>query len=84
MLLACSIQWVNEITIDPHMIANIIEFQEYDYNSITHYSSFAFARDKTIPTIKAKLELYASKMGQRKGSCHIHSVSTSFDLLPFL
>lgn len=42
---------------------------EYDYGSILHYSKFAFARDKKIPTIKAKLELYASKMGQRKGSC---------------
>jgi astacin len=40
---------------------------EYDYESITHYSSFAFAKDKKNPTIKAKLELYAGKMGQRLG-----------------
>lgn len=41
---------------------------EYDYDSITHYSSFAFAKDRSVPTIKAKNELFASKMGQRKGS----------------
>ncbi|KAL7037362.1 hypothetical protein ACKWTF_009180 [Chironomus riparius] len=36
----------------------------YDYNSITHYSSTAYAKNKSIPTIIAKIE--APNMGQRK------------------
>ena len=38
---------------------------EYDYDSITHYSSVAFAKDKKMPTIIAKKP--APNMGQRKG-----------------
>ena len=38
---------------------------EYDYDSITHYSSVAFAKDKSLPTITAKKP--APNMGQRKG-----------------
>lgn len=38
---------------------------EYDYDSITHYSSSAFAKDKKEPTIIAKKA--APNMGQRKG-----------------
>jgi Astacin (Peptidase family M12A) len=37
----------------------------YDYSSITHYSSRAFAKDKNEPTIIAKR--VAHNMGQRKG-----------------
>lgn len=37
----------------------------YDYNSITHYSSTAYAKNKGIPTIIPKIE--APNMGQRKG-----------------
>lgn len=37
----------------------------YDYDSITHYSSNAYAKDKSIPTIIAKNP--APNMGQRKG-----------------
>lgn len=38
---------------------------EYDYDSITHYSINAFAKDKSKPTIIAKKA--APNMGQRKG-----------------
>lgn len=38
---------------------------EYDYDSITHYSTNAFAKDKSKPTIIAKKA--APNMGQRKG-----------------
>ena len=38
---------------------------KYDYDSITHYSSVAFAKDKKKPTITAKKP--APNMGQRKG-----------------
>lgn len=38
---------------------------EYDFDSITHYSSSAFAKDKKVPTIIAKKA--APNMGQRKG-----------------
>lgn len=38
---------------------------EYDYDSITHYSGTAFAKDKKKPTITAKKP--APNMGQRKG-----------------
>lgn len=37
----------------------------YDYDSITHYSDVAFAKDKNLPTITPKKP--APKMGQRKG-----------------
>lgn len=38
---------------------------EYDYDSITHYSNIAFAKDKKLPSIIAKKP--APNMGQRKG-----------------
>lgn len=38
---------------------------KYDYDSITHYSQIAFARNKSMPTIIAKKP--APNMGQRKG-----------------
>jgi hypothetical protein len=38
---------------------------EYDFDSITHYSSVAFAKNKSTPTIVAKMP--APNMGQRKG-----------------
>jgi hypothetical protein len=38
---------------------------EYDYDSITHYSSSAFAKDKKLPTIVPKVP--APNLGQRKG-----------------
>lgn len=38
---------------------------DYDYDSITHYGSRAFAKDKNEPTIIAKKA--APNMGQRKG-----------------
>lgn len=40
---------------------------EYDYDSITHYSNFAFAKNKQKPTIIAKKPSEAKNMGQRKG-----------------
>lgn len=40
---------------------------EYDYNSITHYSSRAFAIDRSTLTITPRHELKASRMGQRRG-----------------
>lgn len=40
---------------------------EYDYDSITHYSNYAFAIDKKIPTIIAKNPSKAKNMGQRQG-----------------
>lgn len=39
---------------------------EYDYDSITHYSNFAFAKNKQTPTIIAKNPDKATNMGQRK------------------
>lgn len=45
---------------------------EYDYNSITHYSAFAFAKDKKTPTILVKKNTNNNTinmtMGQRKGN----------------
>ena len=47
-------------------VAHVSMFEtEYDYDSITHYSGVAFAKDKTLPTITPKKP--APKMGQRKG-----------------
>lgn len=47
-------------------LAHVSMFQtEYDYDSITHYSNFAFAKDKKMETITAKNP--APNMGQRKG-----------------
>jgi Astacin (Peptidase family M12A) len=47
-------------------VASVSMFHtEYDYDSITHYSSNAFAKDKKTPTIIAKK--LAPIMGQRKG-----------------
>lgn len=47
-------------------VAHVSMFStEYDYDSITHYSSIAFAKNKSIPTIIAKKS--APNMGQRKG-----------------
>lgn len=47
-------------------IAHVSMFKtEYDYDSITHYSSNAFAKDKKLQTITAKKP--APNMGQRKG-----------------
>lgn len=40
---------------------------EYDYDSITHYSSFAFSKNKEIPTIVSKIPSEGKTMGQRKG-----------------
>jgi hypothetical protein len=42
---------------------------DYDYNSITHYSAYAFAKDKKTPTITVKNnhETFNMMMGQRKG-----------------
>lgn len=49
-----------------HFVALVSMFDtEYDYDSITHYSDIAFAKDKTIPTIIPKQP--APNMGQRKG-----------------
>lgn len=39
---------------------------EYDFDSITHYSNYAFAKDKTIPTIIAINTEKAKIMGQRR------------------
>jgi hypothetical protein len=48
------------------LIAHVSMYNtEYDYNSITHYSHSAFAKNKSIPTITAKSP--APFMGQRKG-----------------
>lgn len=48
-------------------VAHVSMFEtEYDYDSITHYSDVAFAKDKSIPTITAKNP--APRMGQRKGT----------------
>lgn len=47
-------------------VAHVSMFKtEYDYDSITHYSGVAFAKDKKIPTIVPKKP--APNMGQRKG-----------------
>lgn len=47
-------------------VAHVSMFEtEYDYDSITHYSNVAFAKDKKKPTITAKNP--APNMGQRKG-----------------
>lgn len=47
-------------------VAHVSMFKtEYDYDSITHYSNIAFAKDKSKPTIEAKKP--APNMGQRKG-----------------
>lgn len=39
----------------------------YDYDSITHYGRFAFAKNKSIPTIIARQLLGSNNMGQRRG-----------------
>lgn len=47
-------------------VAHVSTFDtEYDYDSITHYSGVAFAKDPKRPTITPKKP--APKMGQRKG-----------------
>lgn len=49
-----------------HFLAPVSMFRtEYDYDSITHYSNVAFAKDKKKPTITPRKP--APNMGQRKG-----------------
>ena len=38
----------------------------YDYDGLMHYGAYAFARDKTMPTI-VKLKNTGGPIGQRKG-----------------
>lgn len=62
---------------------------EYDYDSITHYSGSAFAKDKKEPTIIAKRA--APNMGQRKGekmnlisvSIKLNAQTSHLYMLPF-
>jgi hypothetical protein len=44
---------------------------DYDYDSITHYSNYAFAKDKNLETITAKNPSKGKNMGQRKGAKNI-------------
>lgn len=46
---------------------------DYDYDSITHYSGIAFAKNKSQPTITPKKP--APNMGQRKGEMSLISQS---------
>ncbi|VEN61050.1 unnamed protein product [Callosobruchus maculatus] len=39
----------------------------YDYNSVMHYSRFAFTENKNVPSIIAKIHSKAKNMGQRLG-----------------
>nr|CAH7732485.1 unnamed protein product [Callosobruchus chinensis] len=39
----------------------------YDYNSVMHYSKFAFTKDRSIPSVIAKVPDKAKNMGQRQG-----------------
>lgn len=39
----------------------------YDYYSLMHYDAYAFATDKSRPTITAKDEKFSKIMGQRRG-----------------
>ncbi|WP_411023535.1 M12 family metallopeptidase, partial [Salmonella sp. s51228] len=37
----------------------------YDYSSIMHYGQYAFARDRSIPTITTKQPSFQNTIGQR-------------------
>nr|CAH7768368.1 unnamed protein product [Callosobruchus chinensis] len=39
----------------------------YDYNSVMHYSKFAFTKDRSIPSVIAKVFPISQNMGQRQG-----------------